>query len=45
VSAALSGKPIAASSLSLIAKALASTPTVEVIDRLLFTDGNEPGIP
>jgi transcriptional regulator with XRE-family HTH domain len=44
VSAALSGKPIAASSLNLIAKALASKPTVEVIDRLLFADGKEPGI-
>ena len=44
VSAALSGKPIAASSLNLIAKALASKPTVEVIDRLLFADGPEPGV-
>jgi transcriptional regulator with XRE-family HTH domain len=36
VSAALNGKPIAASSLSLIAKALANAPVVDVIDRLLF---------
>jgi transcriptional regulator with XRE-family HTH domain len=35
VSAALHGRPIAASSLGLIAKALASTPVVDVIDRLL----------
>jgi len=38
VSAALGGRPIAASSLSLIAKALAETPTVDVIDRLLALD-------
>lgn len=44
ISSALSGKPIAASSLSLIAKALASKPTVDVIDRLLFADEKEPGI-
>ena len=36
VSAALAGKPIAASSLNLIAKALAGAPTVDVIDRLLL---------
>jgi lambda repressor-like predicted transcriptional regulator len=42
VSAALNGKPIAASSLSLIAKALAAKPTLDVIDRLLFTDPNGP---
>ena len=41
VSAALSGRPIAASSLSLIARALAQAPPVDVIDRLLFTDAEE----
>ena len=44
ISAALGGRPIAASSLSLIAKALAETPTVEVIDRLLGADGGVPGL-
>ena len=41
VSAALNGKPIAASSLNLIAKALAAKAPVEVIDRLLFADRRE----
>jgi len=41
VSAALNGKAIAASSLSLIAKALAEAPPVDVIDRLLFADSEE----
>jgi hypothetical protein len=36
ISAALNGKLIAASSLSLIAKVLLSKPTVDVIDGLLF---------
>jgi len=44
VSAALGGRPIAASSLSLIAKALAETPTVDVIDRLLGTEPVNPGL-
>ncbi len=35
VSAALAGRPIAAASVSLIAKALASAPPDEIIDRLL----------
>ncbi len=38
VSAALNGRPIAASSLNLIARALAKAPVVEVIDRLLLGD-------
>jgi hypothetical protein len=43
VSAALSGRPISASSLALIAKALAETPPAELIDRLLFMDSSDPG--
>lgn len=38
ISAALSGRPIAASSLNLMARALAKAPVVEVIDRLLLGD-------
>jgi hypothetical protein len=41
VIAAMSGKPIAASSLSLIANALAGAPTVALIDRLLFANPPE----
>ena len=44
VSAALGGRPIAASSLGLIAKALADTPTVEVIDRLLGANPFDTGL-
>ena len=44
VSSALSGKPIAASSLSLIAGALANAPTVDLIDKLLMSDRQEFGI-
>jgi hypothetical protein len=44
VSAALSGRPIAASSLNLMVKALASTPVDALIDRLLSTDGGPPGL-
>jgi hypothetical protein len=35
ISAALAGRPIAASSMGLIAKALAKSPPNEIIDRLL----------
>ena len=38
ISAALGGRPIVASSLGLIAKALADAPTVDLIDRLLLAD-------
>lgn len=38
VSAALSGKPIAAGSLAMIAKALARVPTIEAIDTLIMVD-------
>jgi transcriptional regulator with XRE-family HTH domain len=38
VSTALRGKPIAAQSLALIAKALSRVPAVEVIDRLILTE-------
>ena len=41
VSAAMSGRPIAASSLRLIGKALASAPPVDVLDRLLFGDASD----
>jgi hypothetical protein len=34
----LRGKPIAAQSLALIAKALSRVPAVEVIDRLILTE-------
>lgn len=44
ISAALGGRPIAASSLSLIAKALAERPTVDVIDRLLVPGLDNPGL-
>jgi transcriptional regulator with XRE-family HTH domain len=42
VSAALRGKPISAASLNLMAQALARTPTIDLIDRLLFSDS--PGL-
>lgn len=45
VSAAMSGRPIAASSLRLIAKALAAAPTVDVIDRLLQQRPDERSMP
>jgi hypothetical protein len=39
VSAALSGRPIAARSVTLIAEALARVPVLATIDSLLFGDG------
>lgn len=36
ISAALSGQPVAASSVALIARAYAKSPPDEIIDRLLF---------
>jgi len=44
ISAALGGRPIAASSLGLIAKALAEAPTVDLIDRLLWADSPGSGL-
>jgi len=44
ISTALGGRPIAASSLNLIAKALAQTPTVDLIDQLLLTETSGPDI-
>ena len=38
ISAAINGKPISATSLKLIAKALADTRPMDVIDRLLFLE-------
>jgi transcriptional regulator with XRE-family HTH domain len=43
VSAALAGKPINARSLGLIAKALARTPGLDIIDRLIG-DGRATGL-
>lgn len=43
VSTALSGKPIAAKSVGLIAKALLSTPADEIIDRLVRGDASDLG--
>ena len=39
ISAALAGHPIAASSVSLIARALANSPPNKIIDRLLWDGG------
>lgn len=44
VSAALAGRPIAASSLTLIAEALQRAPVISAIDELLATDEPEPGV-
>jgi len=43
VSAALSGRPIAATSLNLMARALAEAPANELIERLLYGDRDERG--
>jgi len=44
VSAAMSGRAIAATSLSLIANALLRIPPVEIIDQLLRTDNERLGV-
>ena len=44
ISAALSGRPISATSLKLIAKALADLPPSEVIDRLILGDSGNASL-
>lgn len=41
ISAALGGKPVAAKSLALIAKALSRVPVLDVVDALIMSDGLE----
>jgi transcriptional regulator with XRE-family HTH domain len=44
ISAALAGRPVAAKSLALIAKALSRTPVLDVVDSLIMSDRSEAGL-
>jgi transcriptional regulator with XRE-family HTH domain len=44
VSAALSGRPVAARTLGMIASALMRTPAIDLIDSLIATDGPRLGL-